>query len=146
MGKINLKLSANVKSKTNFIKLIQWQKWARKEKKMPLSKERKYLMILAEWCRVFSLKGLENQHDFDQLMKQINFQMYLLAFSVFMDNNHILWKRAESYKHSSRYLTNIDSMHAPTNDSILVENIDKCNYFWICIAYSSIFNDSWKKK
>lgn len=78
-------------------------------------------------------------------MKQINFQMYLLAFSVFMDNNRILWKRAESYKHSSRYLTNIDSMHAPTNDSILVENIDKCNYFWICIAYSSIFNDSWKK-
>lgn len=79
-------------------------------------------------------------------MKQINFKMYLLAFSVFMDNNRILWKRAESYKHSSRYLTNIDSMHAPTNDSILVENIDKCNYFWICIAYSSIFNDSWKKK
>lgn len=78
-------------------------------------------------------------------MKQINFQMYLLAFSVFMDNNHILWKRVESYKHSSRYLTNIDSMYAPTNDSILVENIDKCNYFWICIAYSSIFNDSWKK-
>ena len=36
-------------------------------------------------------------------------------------------------------------MHAPTNDSILVENIDKCNYFWICNAYSSIFNDSWKK-
>lgn len=58
MGKINLKLSANVKSKTNFIKLIQWQKWARKEKKMPLSKERKYLMILARVVPRFLFKGL----------------------------------------------------------------------------------------
>lgn len=47
-------------------------------------------MILARVVPRFLSKGLENQHDFDQLMKQINFQMYLLAFSVFMDNNRIL--------------------------------------------------------
>lgn len=55
MGKINLKLSANVKSKTNFIKLIQWQKWARKEKKNAPVKEKEIFNDISSSGTAFSL-------------------------------------------------------------------------------------------